>query len=126
MSSTRQVKRRRGETGQLWQGRFFDRALRTVKEYQEKEKPQSLGKARLCATGWPGEASGRVEVVELPRIRRNGRLGTGTTLRFEGRSRTVADRGASGNLKEKPQSLGKARLCATGSNGQGPARAERF
>jgi putative transposase len=25
----------RGEAGELWQGRFFDRALRTVKEYME-------------------------------------------------------------------------------------------
>ena len=25
----------RGETGELWQGRFFDRALRTVKEHHE-------------------------------------------------------------------------------------------
>jgi putative transposase len=25
----------RGEEGELWQGRFFDRALRTVKEYME-------------------------------------------------------------------------------------------
>ncbi len=28
--------RQRHETGKLWQGRFFDRALRTVKEYNEK------------------------------------------------------------------------------------------
>ena len=33
VSSTRQINARRGEAGQLWQGRFFDRALRTVKEY---------------------------------------------------------------------------------------------
>jgi putative transposase len=26
----------RGERGELWQGRFFDRALRTVREYNEK------------------------------------------------------------------------------------------
>ena len=35
VSSTRQVNRMRGEGGRLWQGRFFDRALRTVKEYGE-------------------------------------------------------------------------------------------
>ena len=28
--------RRRGASGELWQERFFDRALRTVKEYNEK------------------------------------------------------------------------------------------
>ncbi|MHB8652768.1 MAG: REP-associated tyrosine transposase [Terriglobia bacterium] len=30
------INRRRGESGELWQGRFFDRALRTVQEYNEK------------------------------------------------------------------------------------------
>jgi putative transposase len=36
VSSTRQINKLRGDTGVLWQGRFFDRALRTVKEYHEK------------------------------------------------------------------------------------------
>ncbi len=36
MGSTLRINAARGETGVLWQGRFFDRALRTVKEYQEK------------------------------------------------------------------------------------------
>ncbi len=36
MSSTRRVNKGRGASGLLWQGRFFDRALRTVKEYHEK------------------------------------------------------------------------------------------
>ncbi len=35
VSSTRQINRGRGESGPLWQGRFFDRALRTVQEYHE-------------------------------------------------------------------------------------------
>lgn len=35
VSSTRQINTRRKESGPLWQGRFFDRALRTVKEYGE-------------------------------------------------------------------------------------------
>jgi putative transposase len=35
VSSTRQINAQRGDLGRLWQGRFFDRALRTVKEYQE-------------------------------------------------------------------------------------------
>jgi putative transposase len=36
VSSTRQINKLRGDKGVLWQGRFFDRALRTVKEYHEK------------------------------------------------------------------------------------------
>jgi REP-associated tyrosine transposase len=35
VSSTRRINRRRGELGPLWQGRFFDRAVRTAKEYHE-------------------------------------------------------------------------------------------
>ncbi len=30
------INQRRGTEGELWQPRFFDRALRTVKEYQDK------------------------------------------------------------------------------------------
>jgi hypothetical protein len=33
VGSTGQINTKRKEAGQLWQGRFFDRALRTVKEY---------------------------------------------------------------------------------------------
>ena len=36
LSSMSAVNRLRGEEGELWQPRFFDRALRTVKEYNEK------------------------------------------------------------------------------------------
>jgi len=35
VSSTLRINRMRGATGTLWQGRFFDRVLRTVKEYRE-------------------------------------------------------------------------------------------
>jgi REP-associated tyrosine transposase len=35
-SSTSAVNQRRGTEGELWQPRFFDRALRSVKEYNEK------------------------------------------------------------------------------------------
>ena len=35
-SSTKLVNLGRTASGELWQGRFFDRALRTVKEYKEK------------------------------------------------------------------------------------------
>lgn len=34
-SSTKRINQMRGDAGVLWQGRFFDRALRTVKEYRE-------------------------------------------------------------------------------------------
>jgi putative transposase len=36
VGSTKRLNRAREESGLLWQGRFFDRALRTVKEYREK------------------------------------------------------------------------------------------
>jgi putative transposase len=36
VSSTRRINKLRGERGILWQGRFFDRALRNVSEYHEK------------------------------------------------------------------------------------------
>ena len=35
VASTRQINTCQKECGRLWQGRFFDRALRTVKEYHE-------------------------------------------------------------------------------------------
>lgn len=35
VSSNRQINQARAESGPLWQGRFFDRALRTVQEYHE-------------------------------------------------------------------------------------------
>ena len=35
-AATKRINRSRGEAGVLWQPRFFDRALRTVKEYNEK------------------------------------------------------------------------------------------
>jgi putative transposase len=36
VSSMRQINKLGGEAVLLWQGRFFDRAVRTVKEYHEK------------------------------------------------------------------------------------------
>ena len=36
VGSTLRINARRNESGLLWQPRFFDRALRTVKEYNEK------------------------------------------------------------------------------------------
>ncbi len=36
MGATKRINRARRECGLLWQPRFFDRALRTVREYHEK------------------------------------------------------------------------------------------
>ncbi len=36
VGATRRINAQRGERGVLLQGRFFDRALRTVKEYNQK------------------------------------------------------------------------------------------
>jgi len=43
------VNRRRGADGELWQARFFDRALRTVQEYNEKVEYLHLNPVRA---GW--------------------------------------------------------------------------
>lgn len=56
-SSTILINRRRAEQGELWQARFFDRALRTVKEYNEKVdyihlKPVKAGTVQR-AEAWP-------------------------------------------------------------------------
>jgi putative transposase len=54
---TKRINRRRREAGMLWQPRFFDRALRTVREYNEKVEyihlnPVRAGLARR-AEEWP-------------------------------------------------------------------------
>jgi putative transposase len=36
VGATKRINRSRQESGLLWQPRFFDRALRTVREYHEK------------------------------------------------------------------------------------------
>ena len=56
-SSTILINRRRAERGELWQARFFDRALRTVKEYNEKVEYIHLNPVRAGlvqrAEEWP-------------------------------------------------------------------------
>ena len=42
VGATLRINRRRGERGVLLQGRFFDRALRTAREYQEKVEYRHL------------------------------------------------------------------------------------
>ena len=57
VGSTLRINEGRGEAGLLWQRRFFDRALRTVKEYAEKvdyihQNPVRAGRVRR-ALDWP-------------------------------------------------------------------------
>ena len=55
VSSTLRINAGRKESGLLWQPRFFDRAVRTVKEYYEKRVAQSLVFQRLCGSSvWHG------------------------------------------------------------------------
>jgi putative transposase len=55
--ATKRINRARQEVGMLWQPRFFDRALPSVQEYNEKLQyihlnPVNAGLVR-CATDWP-------------------------------------------------------------------------
>ncbi|MBI1941945.1 MAG: transposase [Acidobacteria bacterium] len=52
-SSTILISRRRAEAGELWQDRFFDRALRTVKEYNKKVEYIHLNPVRAGLVGRP-------------------------------------------------------------------------
>jgi len=47
------VNQRRGADGELWQPRFFDRALRTVKEYNEKVEYIHLNPVRAGLVSHP-------------------------------------------------------------------------
>ena len=47
------VNQRRGADGELWQPRFFDRALRTVKEYNEKVEYIHLNPVRAGLVSRP-------------------------------------------------------------------------
>ncbi|MGD0128367.1 MAG: transposase [Terriglobia bacterium] len=55
--ATKRINRRRHEAGILWQPRFFDRALRTVREYNEKVEYIHLNPVRAGlasrADEWP-------------------------------------------------------------------------
>lgn len=83
VSATRLINHHRSERGVLLQGRFFDRALRTVKEYNEKVQYIHLNpvKAGLVKrpedwkwssagdyTGSVGAASGRGSPIPVDRI----------------------------------------------------------
>ena len=68
---------RRHEAGELWQERFFDRALRTVREYHAKVEYIHLNPVRRGLVKNPG----RLEVVEHGGIRGSDRAGAGAALR---------------------------------------------
>ena len=93
-SSTSAVNQLRGADGELWQPRFFDRALRTVKEYNEKVEYIHLNPVQ----GRFGQPPGRLAMVKLQRIRRHERRRTKRTLRFDRRPRENALRSARTNL----------------------------
>jgi REP element-mobilizing transposase RayT len=52
-SSMSAVNQRRGAEGELWQPRFFDRALRSVKEYNEKVEYIHLNPVRVGLVSRP-------------------------------------------------------------------------
>jgi len=52
-SSMSAVNQRRGADGELWHPRFFDRALRTVKEYNEKVEYIHLNPVRAGLVSRP-------------------------------------------------------------------------
>ena len=54
-SSTILINHRRAERGELWQARFFDRALRTVKEYNEKVEYIHLNPVKAGLVQQPDE-----------------------------------------------------------------------
>jgi hypothetical protein len=51
------VNQRRGAEGELWQPRFFDRALRTVEEYNEKVEHIHLNPVRAGLVSRPEDWS---------------------------------------------------------------------
>ena len=55
LSSTNSLGRHRGDAGELWQGRFFDRALRSVKEYAETVEYIHLNPVRQGLVRHPGQ-----------------------------------------------------------------------
>jgi putative transposase len=55
VGSTRRINAHSKEGGELWQGRFFDRALRTVKEYDEAVEYIHLNPVRRRLVARPEE-----------------------------------------------------------------------
>ena len=52
------INQHRGTEGELWQPRFFDRAIRTVKEYHEKVEYIHLNPVRAGLVGHPQDWRG--------------------------------------------------------------------
>jgi hypothetical protein len=83
VSSTRQINTKRKEASQLWQGRFFDRALRTVKEYGRAieyihwnpvkrglvKRPGERVWSSQAEYAVPGEAARRQTILRIDRVR---------------------------------------------------------
>ncbi len=55
VNSARRINKLRTEAGLLWQGRFFDRALRTVREYHEKVEYIHLNPVKRALVAKPEE-----------------------------------------------------------------------
>jgi hypothetical protein len=53
--ATKRLKRSRQEAGRLWQPRFLDRALRTVREYNEKVRYIHLNPVKAGLVSRPDE-----------------------------------------------------------------------
>ncbi len=93
-SSMSAVNQRRGADGELWQPRFFDRALRTVKEYNEKVEYIHLNPVRAGLVSRPEDWrwSSYNEYAGMSADEQN------ETLRFDRRPRQNALRSARTNL----------------------------
>ena len=63
VSGTRFINAGRGERGVLLQGRFFDRALRTVKEYNEKVAYIHWNPVKAGLVNGPRLGSGRAFTI---------------------------------------------------------------
>jgi len=88
------VNQRWGADGELWQPRFFDRALRTVKEYNEKVEYIHLDRVRAGLVSRPedGRWSSYNEYAGMSADEQD------RTLRFDRRPRENALRSARTNL----------------------------
>ena len=120
------INRRRGESGELWQPRFFDRALRTVKEYNEKVEYIHLN---LLRRGTPWRAPTFVKIgapstrlvppsgIEFQRVFGHERRGAKAAVRLDHRPSEDALRSTPPNLidrlpNEKPRTA-KPAVSAT-------------
>jgi putative transposase len=110
-SSTTLINGGRAASGELWQGRFFDRALRTVKEYNEKVEyiqlnPLGPGREWREEVVLAGHWSLLLwALVERERILRHERGGTDAPLRVDDRPGELAVGFRSANLTKnrRPQ-----------------------